>query len=67
MKYKRDTPTDMNEQFNQIMAWLLIQNTRLNIITTIKLKLLRGLTEIHTKQGYCNLINRKWIRKKIFM
>ena len=42
MKYKRDTPTDMNEQFNQIMAWLLIQNTRLNIITTIKLKLLRG-------------------------
>ena len=24
MKYKRDTPTDMNEQFNQIMAWLLI-------------------------------------------
>ena len=42
MKYKRDTPTDMNEQFNQIMAWLLIQNTRLNVITTIKLKLLRG-------------------------
>ena len=32
----------MNEQFTQIMAWLLIQNTRLNVITTIKLKLLSG-------------------------
>lgn len=32
----------MNEQFTQIMAWLLIQITRLNVITTIKLKLLRG-------------------------
>lgn len=40
-KYKRDTPTAMNEQFTQIMAWL-IQITRLNVITTIKLKLLRG-------------------------